>query len=188
MRPMRPAIAMLCALLVAFPAGAEIYKTVDANGNVVYTDVPPKTDGKTVDMTPLNSYEPSHVPRTSAPAGGTSSGAALDAHYYNLLQITEPADDEAVRENAGNVLIAVAISPALRGDHRLVLKLDDVPLDGDAEDNVFQLSNVDRGTHVATAEVVDAEGAVVAESAPVTFHVLRAAGGPPIPTPVKKSS
>ena len=182
---MRPAIATLCALLLAVPAAAEIYKTVDANGNVVYTDVPPKTDGAPVQMAPLNSYEPSHVPRTSAPTSGTSSGAALDAHYYSLLQITEPADDEAVRENAGNVAIAVAISPALRGDHRLVLVLDDTPVEGDAEDNVFQLTNLDRGTHVAAVEVVDAQGALVAESAPVTFHVLRAAFSPPVPTPHK---
>jgi hypothetical protein len=186
---MRLSITAFCALLLAVPAAAEIYKTVDANGNVVYTDVPPKTDGSAVEMTPLNSYQPVHVPRNSAaPSGATSPGATLDAHYYSLVQITEPTDDEAIRENAGNVQIAVTVSPALRGDHRLVLTLDDVPVEADAEDNVFQLSNVDRGTHVATAEVVDANGAVVAQSAPVTFHVLRAALGPPTPTPVKNPS
>jgi len=186
---MRLSIAMLCLLLLTVPAAAEIYKTVDANGNVVYTDVPPKTDGSAVDVTPLNSYQPTHVPRNSPAASGeTSPGAALDAHYYSLVQITDPGNDEAVRENAGNVLIAVAISPTLRGDHHLVLLLDDAPVEADAEDNVFQISNVDRGTHVATVQVVDAGGAIVAESAPVTFHMLRAANLPPTPQPVKKPS
>jgi len=177
---------MLSALLLTAPVAAEIYKTVDKDGNVVYTDVAPKTDGATVNVTPLNSYQPTHVPRNSVPSGTTSAGAALDARYYNVVQITEPTDNEAIRENAGNVVIAVTLSPALRGDHRLVLTLDDAPLEMEPEDNVFTLSNVDRGTHVATAEVIDADGAVVAESRPITFHVLRAAAGTPTPQPVKK--
>jgi hypothetical protein len=180
-------IAMLCASLLAGSAAAEIYKTVDANGNVVYTDVAPKTGGTTVDATPLNSYDPTHVPRNSvSPSATDSAGAALDAHYYSVVRITEPGDDEAVRENAGNVVVAVAVSPALRGDHHLVLTLDDEPLDAEPEDNVFTLGNLDRGTHIATAEIIDASGAIVAQSQPVTFHVLRAGIGGPTVQPVKK--
>ena len=35
------------------------------------------------------------------------------------------------------------------------------------------LNNVDRGTHVITAQVVDAEGNVLIAAEPVTFHMLR---------------
>ena len=181
---MRLLITTLCTLLLAPCASAEIYKTVDANGNVVYTDVPPRSvEGKPVTVTPLNSYEPSQVPRNRSAAGTGSAGAMLDAHYYSVVQITDPTDDQAIRENAGNVVIAVMLSPALRGDHRLVLNLDEAPLEAEPEDGVFALTNLDRGTHIATAQVIDADGAIIAESAPVTFHVLRAAGGPPTPTP-----
>lgn len=182
---MRNSLLLSLALLLAAPASAEIYRTVDADGNVVFSDVPPRTvlsDGEStapLSVAPINSYE-SPEPSNDA-VEPQNAAAALDAAYYGRIEVVEPLNDAAIRDNGGNLTVAIALAPRLRGDHRLVLVLDQSPSDAAANGNVFALTNLDRGTHALTARVVDGSGAVIAESAPVSFHMLRAIAPKPQP-------
>ena len=188
---MRTLICLIATFLVALPAAGEIYRTVDEHGNVEFTDVPPPDDHtKRVEVEPVNSYGDPEIASIGAGAEGPeSAGATLDANYYATVEIVDPTNDEAIRENAGNLVVAVAISPPLRGDHRMVLSLDGRDLDSAADGRVFVLSNVDRGSHTAVVKVVDGAGAVVTQSAPVTFHMLRAVATRKVtPVPAKKAS
>jgi hypothetical protein len=173
-------VSLLCSLLLgtvaaaAVPAAsAQIFRSVDEHGNVVFSDVPPRDDGsKQVQIAPLNTFAPPAPP--PPPAAPASAAAAVDAQYYAALEIVAPTNDMAVRENAGNVAVSVATVPPVRSDHRLVLLLDGSVLPVEAEGGVFLLTNVDRGTHTLTTRIVDGSDATIKESAPVTFHLLRA--------------
>jgi hypothetical protein len=183
---MRALICLVSTLLAAPVAVAQIYKVVDANGNVVYTDVPPLgKDATRVVVEPVNSYAVPEAPAAEDAPGST--GAAVDATYYNAVEIVEPGNDAAIRENAGNLVVSAATSPPLRGDHALVLTLDGRDLDIAADGGVFVLTNVDRGSHQAIVKVVDASGATVKQSAPVSFHMLRATAVKPPPARPKKA-
>jgi hypothetical protein len=68
--------------------------------------------------------------------------------------------------------------------------LDNVPAglaSSAGEDATFALSNIDRGTHTLTAEVVDGNGSVVFTSNQSTFHLQRysiiTAPNRPVPAP-----
>ena len=54
-----PAV-LLSGTLLALPATAQIYKTTDAEGNVVFTDQPPggDTQAEQVELQPLNTTPP----------------------------------------------------------------------------------------------------------------------------------
>ncbi len=173
-------LALILCLMTASAAADQVYKTVDANGNVVYTDVPPvnregQPDGEEITVPQANTYAP---PVISAPADDSVAPTAAAA-YYSEVVIVDPAEDATIRENSGEVLIQVATMPGLRRDHRLLLILDGSPTEVEAEDGVFQLSNVDRGTHTAAARIVNGADETLLESEPVTFHLLRYA----LPTP-----
>jgi hypothetical protein len=188
---MRTLTCLLALLTLAPHAAAAIYRTVDEQGNVVFTDVPPgDKSAAPVDVRPPNTFEtPQAAPPAAAPSGAGASAAELDATYYTAVEIVDPGNEEAIRANDGNMVIAVAVSPPLRGDHRLVLTLDGQDVDAGATGRgVFSLSNVDRGSHTAVVKVVNSSGATVTTSAPVTFHMLRVAiGAPkPAPSPAKK--
>ena len=179
--------AIVVALsLIASSASAQIYKTVDANGNVVYTDIAPiersgQPPPQEVNVQPINSYEPPAASQTSAPS---YSGPSTTPSYYAQLEVISPTEDETIRDNAGNVQIEVAISPPLRSDHRLLLVLDGTPTDVEAVNGVFEISNVDRGTHTVGARAVDRLGNVLIESAPATFNLMRVSiDSTPTPTP-----
>ncbi len=159
---------------------AAIYKTVDEDGNVVFTDVPPKDQGGEVDVTEQNVYVPPALPDApaqqigAAQPEGQAEEAAATTTTYEALSITSPTDDEPVRENAGNITIVVNATPAVDTSqgHQLEILLDG-QLAGNAGASAVSLTNVDRGTHVVTARITDADGNVLIASQPITFHMLR---------------
>jgi len=180
-------LALIIALAAAASAASgQIYKTVDANGNVVFTDIAPvdrsgQPAPQPVAVPPMNTYEP-----PPAPAGQANAPSApVTPSYYSQLEVVSPAEDETIRDNAGDIQIEVATTPPLRADHRLLLVLDGTPTEVEAVNGVFELSNVDRGTHTAGARAVDRQGNVLIESDPVTFNLMRVSvdPSPPVVTP-----
>jgi hypothetical protein len=166
----------------------EIYKTVDANGNVVFTDIAPvdrsgQPAAQPVTVDPVNSYQPPPAP---VPQQGDAPPESDDVGYYAEIAVISPLEDETIRDNSGNVQIQITIAPRLRGDHRLMLILDGNDIGLEAVNGVFELSNVDRGTHTAAGRVIDQLGNTVIESSPVTFNLMRVALGPENATPTPR--
>ena len=189
--PMRIGLALilgLAALSGTALAQDQIYRTVDANGNVVFTDVPPvnrqgQPDGQKVNVEPSNTYEP---PVVASPTPGQMSSSRGGSGYYSELAVVAPVEDATIRDNAGEILVQAISTPQLRSDHRMLLVMDGAPTEVEAIDGVFQLSNVDRGTHTAGARIVDGDGVVQIESPAVTFHLLRFALPPESNRPMPK--
>jgi len=188
---MRIRLLLIIALAAAaFTASGQIFRTVDANGNVVFTDIAP------VDRSGQPAPQQVVIPQTNtfpapvAPSAPDNNAptASSAAGFYSQLEIISPAEDETIRDNAGNVRIEVAINPPLRADHRLLLVLDGTQTEVEAVNGVFELTNVDRGTHSAGARAVDRQGNVVNDSNPTTFNLMRVSlqqpsAAPPIVTP-----
>jgi hypothetical protein len=171
---------VLCLACAAMGAGERIYKTVDEHGNIVFTDVPPKEGDQSeqVNVVPLNTIDltPAEPAKTlNAPANDEQ----VSGDYYSELAVASPSNDEAVRENAGNVVITAAVNPPLVPGHRLLLVFDDEPTEIEADDSSFYITNVDRGSHSVAVRVVDRAGNVLKQSAPVTFHLQRASVNSP---------
>lgn len=170
------ATALLTALCCA-AAGEErtIYRSVDANGNPVFTDMPPRQGESAeeikITVTSGNSYSASNA-RTPYTGNTTSAEAPTNSTLYSL-DIISPANDETIRDNAGSVTISAATTPALRRGHSLRLVMDGTLTDLPADGTVFDLSNVDRGTHSIAIAVVDRAGNVLSQGEPSTFHLQR---------------
>ena len=165
---MRIFLASLLSLLLAMSASAGVYMQKNPDGSVEFTDAPTSPEAKEIQLKPNTSYTP-----PPAPAAQTSRPATQDRSTgYDSISITQPADDVAIRENAGNVSVSIALSPALKDKHSLNLKLDG-SVAASGPQTQFLLSNVDRGTHTLQADVVDEHGTVLLSSKPITFHLLR---------------
>jgi hypothetical protein len=107
-----------------------------------------------------------------AGAALSSPGLAQAQGSYNI-EIVQPANDETVHDNQGNLGVQVAVSPNLAPGAGIALLLDGQPVAQEA-DATFLLSGIERGTHTLEAQVVDANGATLAASQPVTFHMWQA--------------
>jgi hypothetical protein len=89
------------------------------------------------------------------------------------VAIGRPAQDETVHDNQGNVSVLVGVEPTLAPGNQVVLLVDGRSV-GRQNGPVFALTSIDRGTHTLQAQVLDANGNMLATSAPVTFHMWRA--------------
>lgn len=167
---------LLLAWASAQAGQGRIFKTVDADGNVVFTDIPPREDqtGQQIVIEDPNSFAPEAA---AAPTDQWIVEPEADAEEapfaYRSLAIASPADDEAVRENAGNVTVVTNVNPNLRTGHVMRLLVDGQAA-GEGRQAEFSLENVDRGTHTLTVEIVDDNGDVLIRSPSTTFHMLRA--------------
>ena len=168
----------LLALLVLMPlcaSAATVYRHVDEQGNVSYSDRPER--GEAVDLAPVTV-----VPaRPQAPAA--SSGAARDKAAppppaflpYSTFRIASPKDEQTLPTGyAGNVQVELAIEPALRDDHRVRLLVDGQISQSALHTEVFMVTGLERGEHQLSVELLDADGRVRHRSEPVTLFVQRA--------------
>ncbi|WP_223668765.1 DUF4124 domain-containing protein [Kangiella shandongensis] len=177
---MRPLVKMLLAgvigagVLTALAANETVlYKKVDKDGNVIFTDKPipgstpvkVNTDKNTVE-TPRSSF------RTRQEVNDEDSE---EAFQYEVLAIDSPQNDEGIRANDGNINIIAGITPQLKAEHSLQLVIDGSAYGSAQKLPYFNLTNVDRGTHTASIDVInDKTQEVIQSSQPITFHVLRA--------------
>ena len=164
-------ILLLLALFgTMLPAVAAVYRWVDPNGEVHYSDQPgPGTEE--VKLREATVYTPAPVGDTT-PAS-TGQGKADETPDYKSMSIAAPANDEAIRSNQGLVDVSLTLQPALMKGHRIRIYLDGQPASGELNTTQITLQNVDRGTHTLQASVIDAQGNEVIRSPSVTFHLLR---------------
>ncbi|MDX1519387.1 MAG: DUF4124 domain-containing protein [Gammaproteobacteria bacterium] len=149
-------------------AGTSVYRTVDEDGNPVFSDEPsPQAEE-------INLPEVQTVPAERNIKFETTKSKEDSSGKYKSLAITSPENDEPVRENAGNVTVKVQVKPGLRRQDSLRVYLDS-ELVKEGRDTSFDLANLERGTHQLTASVVNKEGEEILTSTPVTFHLLREA-------------
>ncbi|WP_349618455.1 DUF4124 domain-containing protein [Azotobacter salinestris] len=156
-------------LLLALPAGAEIYKYLDANGNPVFSNQPP--EGVAAEKVELPA--PSIVtPPPPAPADAAKRKEQAAEAHYSRLELTGIPDGESLRANNGSFSVDVAIEPMLRPGHSLRLLLDGQPYGQPGRVTRLQLVNVDRGEHSLAVEVLAGDRALQ-QSAPLVFTVQR---------------
>ena len=172
---MRILIVCVLALLAGTAVAADpVYKWVDENGVVHYTDKPPSDNAKPAKLPPLHTYKSGTNPNLSkfdkGPAPGKATGAAQ-------IELVTPAHDETFRGAQRTVPVAVVVTPQLKEGQKLIYLLDGAPQAAPTTDTSFAFTEVARGSHTASVTLVDAAGTTLATSKSVTFHMK-----PPIAT------
>ena len=157
-------------LAVAVSVHAEVYKSINADGEVVYSDQPTR-GAERVKIAPLPSYTPPRVRTLNRPAA--APGEQLQ---YESFTITRPASDATIRNNLGTLVIETRLAPALMTSlgHRIQYYLNGMAHAALHDSTTLTLSNVDRGEQRLSASVVDAAGSVLISTAETTVFVKRA--------------
>lgn len=166
---MRYAICLLAVLSLS--ATAEIFRYVDDEGNVVFTDQPRK-DAKAVEAAVRNTYTEPTPAAPTRPSQGSAADDAAQLAVYESINIVSPANDESLRENTGQVIVRATSEPPLRAGHTAVLIMDGSPVLSRPA-LMFTLENVDRGTHTVSVRIQSESGEVFGESEPSQFHLQR---------------
>jgi len=141
---MKPLIYSACIILsfgfAAANAGTEVYMSMDAEGNVIFSDMPSDDSQRheVRELPSLPAFNP-EPPPTPEPAKRTEA-----AFSYTSLAIVSPRDREPLPTGAGgNVEVSGVLSPALRDSDNLVL-LDNgaIIAKGDKPHSICKISTV----------------------------------------------
>ncbi len=169
--------------VAAIPAGAELYRWVDASGTVHYSDTPQEGAQKIV-LKPTNvirsrrSVAPNNA---SGSSGGETPGAepgelGLPIPYTDVI-VRSPSPDETLWNLGGTLVVQVQIKPALQVGHGVVLFYDGRQVNNEAVASTsITIDNVYRGQHTVRAAVKDQEGNTVFNGESVTFFVQQSTG------------
>ncbi|WP_161318418.1 DUF4124 domain-containing protein [Alcanivorax sp. DP30] len=161
----------LIVLPMALVAEAEdkpasgIYRSVDANGNVVFTDQPPESgDAEQVQLRELNTV-PTDKMKQVLDSGNEPQETAEEG--YSSLVITSPDNEATVRNPESAVPVSVKLEPALKPGDSMVLYDNGVAQPG------MELEMPDRGLHRVEVKVLDADGKVKISSPVIEFYIHR---------------
>lgn len=155
----------------------QVFRSVDAQGNVVFTDTP-RDGARAVEIQSPSTVSAMPAAPATQVLSPASDAAPADPNAfagYQALVITQPENGAALNDTAGNVAVGVSLVPALRTDlgHGLTITLDGKPVLQNSAQMSVMLENVDRGEHVLEAFVRNAGGQVLFQSAPVRFSLQR---------------
>lgn len=168
-----PMKRILCIALLILPAlvSAQIYKTTDKNGNVVYTDKPSTsgTEHETVELQQTNTAPPPPLVVRAVPEPDTNAESTTSY----TLKITSPAHEATIPNGPGNFPVVASVEPALAEGENLQLYVDGAASGEPQRALVWQLSNVFRGAHDLTVSVINADNSPVSTSTPIRVYVFR---------------
>lgn len=164
-------ITVLLLALAAAVAQAEVYKSINADGEVVYSDTRSK-GSEVMNMPDLPTYSPPPVIPSSA---SPSEEAAVETEVYQDLVFLKPVDGSTVRDNQGVINAELKLTPALHNKlkHRVQFFLDGEAYGKPGYSLRSTMNNVDRGEHTLTASVLDANGDTLISAAPVIVYLHR---------------
>jgi|TARA_R110002094_G_scaffold22046_17_gene34072 hypothetical protein len=167
-------LLLLSLLLSAtVQANQPIYKSTDAQGNVVYTDKPPAegTSREEVKLQRLNT-QPAPEVRSAPPVPAGNNAAAADVQRE--VTITSPADQAVIpMGQQGDFTVEATTKPPLGAGEKLQLQIDGTPAGKPQTSGRWALTNVLRGGHELSVVRSGADGAELARSASIHVQVMR---------------
>ncbi|AQS38497.1 protein of unknown function (DUF4124) [Shewanella psychrophila] len=155
-------------LFFTIAAQATVYKWVDKDGKIHYSDKPIENS----EAVEFKSNTQNQI-QLNTPKAPPSNDDQKSLTEYNL-SITSPAEEETIRNNEGKLTIMARISPDLEAKHVLVLLMDGAVVGTPQTSPIFSLKDIDRGEHNFVIKAVAQNGKQLASTPPRKIFLHRA--------------
>ena len=148
---------LILALTHAYAASAGLYKGLDSEGNVIYSDMPFE-DAEKFTPPPISVMDRSKVKADEKAA----DGEAPAEFKYTDFDITSPKNNETIR-NQPFVKVTLQLKPGLNTEenHSIWFMLDGKPVIKNSQSLSLELARLERGAHKLQAQVRNKEGKIV---------------------------
>lgn len=161
--------ALLCIGFTGYTVSAGVYRVVDENGNITYTDNPP-VDNPSVESIKLPSINTQPAPQVSVPTTKETEDEALN---YEQLSIVSPSEGTTITPGQRSIPVEVSLTPALREGDAIQLLFNGQPFGSPSNSTHFTIQPLIRGEHSIQAYVIDSENNIVIRSGATTVYVKR---------------
>jgi len=161
-------ISLFCiALPFGFTAQAGLYKGLDDEGNVVYSDKP-FTDSQVFTPPPLSVVDALKVP----PKEEVVEEEKTAETTYTAFSISAPTSQQVIW-NEPDLTVTMQLKPALSTaeGHNVWLLMDGKPLVKNSQSLSLQIGRADRGEHQIQGQVRNKKGKIIKRTQSVTIHI-----------------
>jgi hypothetical protein len=172
---------LMVAISFAAHSAGEIYKVVDEDGNVTYTDERPRDGTPPMDLPPLSVIEtdiqvPDPADKTTQATEEAKPPTMRDLRrQFGDFRITQPQQEETFWGTANTVVVAWGTAQAVPPEMSARLFVDGTPR-GVPPSGSLSLT-LDRGEHQVFVELLDARGRRIIATETVVFFVKQASVG-----------
>ena len=156
-------------MLLASPSlfAGEVYRVVDEDGQVTFTDSPAvNTQAEAINLPAINI--------AIAPPARTNEGddeATGDEVPYTSARITQPLNNATIPPGQTTLVVELTLKPALQEGHLAQLYIDGRTQGAASASTTFSISGLNRGEHKVHIEILGADKKRKTKTAAVTFHV-----------------
>ena len=164
--------------VTAGSAGAQVYRVVDEDGNVTYTDQAPGDGSQPIELRPISVIEAPEF--ETAPkegeegAEGGEENKEMSLRYlrknYQDFAIVAPQQEESVWRPDGPITVAWNARYALQEGMSVTVYLDGAR-QATTTEQIIPVIGLERGEHTVTAEIKDAKNRRIATAEPITFFI-----------------
>ncbi len=160
---------LVSTILFTTIADAQLYKGLDDEGNVVYSDQPFENAEK---FTPTSISVVDTPKRVAKPSKTTTDEEEVKAFKYTDFDITSPKNNETIWNNP-QLAVTLRLKPGLNTEeeHTAWLLMDGKVIVKNSQTTTMQIGRLERGAHQLQAQVRDKAGKVVVRSRPVVVHI-----------------
>ncbi|HEY9032154.1 MAG TPA: DUF4124 domain-containing protein [Kangiella sp.] len=163
-------ILMASCLWFSSADATVLYKKIDKDGKVIFTDKP-SDDAEAITVQSNRNViagPRTNVSNESASKDDPKNPATIK---YDVFSIDSPSNGESIQSQDGSINIVVGITPQIRPNHSIRLHINGTRVGQDQKIPYFNLTNIARGSQELTAIVVDDETeGVIQTSKPITFY------------------
>ena len=158
-------------LLISTSVSATMYKGVDSEGNVVFSDTPFENAEK---------FTPPPITVMDKPKATVKNAAAEEkplAFKYMSFDIVSPVNNATIRNS--EVQVSLQLKPGLNTakDHSIWMLVNGKPVIKKSSGLSFSLGRLNRGAHKLQAQVRDPSGKVILRSRTAIIHVHQTSAG-----------
>jgi hypothetical protein len=160
-------------IFVTLGVQADIYRSIDREGNVTFTDEP-DTKAELIELEESMTYEALPIPVAVPVENVTSPSETAKKPKYNI-NIMSPEQNQSLWEGGGIFTATVSVQPELNTNRadQLQFKLDGKAVSGPQSELSHAFQNIERGSHILAVSIVDKNGKVLKTSKSILFHMHR---------------
>jgi hypothetical protein len=149
------------------PSESPIYKTVQDDGTVIYSD---RAVSGSTSVSLLGTSVIMSSPATAQPVATQASNTLAPVIEYRVA-VLSPLPEATIRDNLGRLDILVEVIPKKTGKFQLVINNQIVKTQSKGK---FVLENVARGAHSIEVHFFDNSGKILASSKPQSLFMHQA--------------
>ena len=148
---------LILALVSSCSATAALYKGLDSEGNVVYSDTPFE-DAENFTPPPISVMD---TPKVKADEKAAEDEKPAEFKYMSF-DIISPANKQTIRDDP-DVTVLLKLKPGLNTQekHSIWMLVDGKPVVKKTQSLTVPLGRLDRGAHKLQAQIRNNEGAII---------------------------